>query len=52
MAKRIAAVTRDQVIKAARSVFGSNQWATGVLLPGSPDQSAAVPADETTGQPG
>lgn len=43
--RRIAAVTRDQVIEAARTVLKDSQFATGVLLPGSPEETAALPED-------
>lgn len=60
---RIAEVTRDQVIEAARSVLDGNQSATGLLLPENPDETAAMPApgggagsamptDDTAGHPG
>ncbi|WP_404381406.1 M16 family metallopeptidase [Caenispirillum salinarum] len=42
---RIGAVTREQVVEAARSVLGEGQSATGILLPESPEETAAVPAD-------
>jgi zinc protease len=48
---RIAAVTRDEVMKAARAVLEGNQSATGLLLPDRP-QDIATPAAGSAGQPG